>query len=137
MIAYLTANGLSPQDRALLKRLLRQERVVFELLNGLDTAPLPTIDEHPPIIRILQQILDCQYPGPDELESAPILHQWGLGLRDFTREPCLIGICNGPPSVRGPRVRTSRAFVIATELGWARTLSRFYRLGRPYTEGSA
>lgn len=137
MIAYLTADGLSPRDRALLKLLLRTERVVFEHLKDVSAGPPPSIDEHAPILGVLEAILDGRYPTPDVLEHMPILRQWRIGIHGFSLEPCLIGLVEGHPEIQGPQIRTSRVFVIAAEFGWARTASRFYRLGRPYTEGSA
>jgi hypothetical protein len=68
------------------------------------------------------------FPKPEELERAPLLNDYLLGARPL---PCLVGCVTGHPKVGPGPVATSDVWMIAEELGWARTLSRLYRLGRP------
>ncbi len=50
-------------------------------------------------------------------------------------QPCLTGEVYGHPKLRtGARTVTSQLFVFAPLHRYARTLSRFYRLGHPATE---
>ena len=51
---------------------------------------------------------------------------------NWISRPCLLGDIQGHPLLRGPRIETSELWAFAPELGWARTMSRFYRLGRPH-----
>ncbi|MBV8912170.1 MAG: hypothetical protein JOZ05_03895 [Acetobacteraceae bacterium] len=67
-------------------------------------------------------------PAEDELAGALIINNWSVVLRPL---PCLIGGVHGQPSLRGPVSATSGLCMFAPDLGWARTLSRYYRLGRP------
>lgn len=64
-------------------------------------------------------------------ENAPVLDNW---IRTNRNAMCLAGEASGHPSLQGTRRRiiTSDLYVIAEDTGYARTLSRWYRLGRPY-----
>lgn len=79
------------------------------------------------LLRDLEQIAAGYQPGA-ELSDAPFLDDY---TPSFRWEPCLIGIVQGHPIVRGPAIQTSGLWAYAPDLGWARTLSRFYRLGQP------
>jgi hypothetical protein len=46
-----------------------------------------------------------------------------------------VGRMTGHPTCVGSLSITSGLWVLAPEFGWARTLSRFYRLGRPHGAG--
>jgi hypothetical protein len=67
-------------------------------------------------------------PTAESLRSAPVLDQYRLATRPLLS---LIGVCLEHPRLNGPIITTSDLWVFAPDLGWARTLSRFYRLGRP------
>lgn len=62
--------------------------------------------------------------------DAPILDHWMLSERAV---PCLVGLSTGHPTLMGENrlVRTSDLWLISEDQAWARTLSRWYRLGRP------
>ncbi|WP_378951240.1 DUF6634 family protein [Mesorhizobium sp. ANAO-SY3R2] len=49
------------------------------------------------------------------------------------RPPCLAGLSSGHPKLPGTQrpIRTSDVWLVSQDWGWARTLSRWYRLGRP------
>ena len=61
--------------------------------------------------------------------GAPILEDWRFAFRPV---PCLMGMSTGHPRLPGDRrsIVTSEIFLISEELGWARSYSRWYRLGR-------
>ena len=80
----------------------------------------------------LEQLALGRLPSPEAVAAAPLIDCWAQGLRS---EPCLIGQMQGHPLCRGPVSVTSGLWVWAPELGWARTLSRFSRLGRPLEGG--
>lgn len=67
-------------------------------------------------------------PTMGELDSAPRLDDWYLGYRF---EPALVGNLVGHPELADGPVTTSAVYVLDGELGFARTLSRFYNLGKP------
>ena len=67
-------------------------------------------------------------PTAEVLEAAPLLDPWCLGTCML---PCLVGGNTGHPTLRRRFVQTTEIWALAPELGWARTLSRYYRLGRP------
>ena len=67
-----------------------------------------------------------QMPTEAEIAAAPLLDPVIVAARPI---PCLTGGNGGHPYVRGPLVHTSPLIVMASDLGWARTYSRLYRLG--------
>lgn len=79
----------------------------------------------------LTRIAEGHRPGA-ELADAPFLDNYAP---TFRMGPCLTGTVQGHPSVRGPAVLTSALWAYSPELGFARTLSRYYRLGQPLTKG--
>ena len=67
-------------------------------------------------------------PHPRDLDSAPLLSRWQRGAMPAL-EPVLIGVVDGHPRLPGRRqVATSRLIALDAEQGWARTVSRWYRL---------
>jgi hypothetical protein len=62
--------------------------------------------------------------------SAPVLDRWFLANR---AAPCLIGLSTGHPRLVGVNrsIATSDVWLMSDDKAWARTLSRWYRLGRP------
>jgi hypothetical protein len=82
----------------------------------------------------ISRIRAGQAPTNEDLENAPILDRWRLGVRPA---PCVLGLVYGHPvHVDRRLIRTSELFAINTVSGWARTWSRFYRLGVPDGEFS-
>lgn len=65
-------------------------------------------------------------PTDEDLESAPLLHPWMLSTR---HQVCLLGYVTGHPVLNGPFIKTSQLWSCDPDARWARTLSRFYRLG--------
>jgi len=76
----------------------------------------------------LKRIKAGERPTAAELDAAPIIDAYELSVR---AEPCLVGTTHGHPRLGSRLVMTSGLWAWSPELGWARTLSRFYRLGRP------
>ncbi|MGN6145417.1 MAG: DUF6634 family protein [Mesorhizobium sp.] len=69
--------------------------------------------------------------SPGELaRDVPILDHWSVNHRAI---PCLVGLSTGHPALPGVErpIVTSDLWMLSTDLLWARTLSRWYRLGRP------
>lgn len=62
--------------------------------------------------------------------AAPILDRWILAERIV---PCLAGLSTGHPRLVGAErlIGTSDLWVLSEDRNWGRTLSRWYRLGRP------
>lgn len=67
-------------------------------------------------------------PSAAALRDAPFLDEWALGVRPVV---CLTGSVLGHPILTGPTIQTSDVWALAPSLGFARTLSRLYALGRP------
>lgn len=74
---------------------------------------------------------DCRRLYNDvTLADAPLLENWRLSVRPV---PCLEGLSTGHPLLPGFRrlIVTSEISVFSPELGLARSLSRWFRLGEP------
>ena len=63
-------------------------------------------------------------------DDVPILDRWVLAMRPA---PCLAGLSTGHPKLVGENrlIGTSDLWLLSKDHTWARTLSRWYRLGRP------
>lgn len=89
------------------------------------------INEHLDRLRRLVtdvEALACgRSPDPAMLADAPELANWTLAAH---ATPCLVGEFLGHPKIRyGQTGKTSDLWIFAPSHGYARTLSRFYRLG--------
>lgn len=69
-----------------------------------------------------------QFPTSRELEAAPLIDEYKIDIRD---RPVLVGQAYNHPRLGTANVCTTELWAIAPSLGWARTWSRFYRLGFP------
>lgn len=69
------------------------------------------------------------FPDTNALRDAPVLDFWSFGER---ADLCLLGARGGHPVLGGDGrlTRTSSLYIVDYNLGIARTLSRWYRLGR-------
>lgn len=77
----------------------------------------------------LERIACGEAPTAADLEGAPLLDGWGLVP---VAAPCLMGSVFGHPRLgTKERARTSMLEVLDADGMWARTRSRFYRLGLP------
>ncbi len=83
------------------------------------------------LVTDFQAITDGGLPAPDTLAAAPLLDHWRVATLEV---PCLVGFTTDHPGLNGPTIQTSDVWIHAPDLGWTRTLSRFYRLGRPADE---
>jgi len=74
----------------------------------------------------LDRIASGEHPGSDKLRDAPLLMEWSVHLAPV---PHLTGIVLGHPYIPdGHTCYTSELFTFDPTAGYARTLSRFYRL---------
>jgi hypothetical protein len=81
------------------------------------------------LLRDVHEIHLHGQPRPSSLKSAPRIEEWS---HSALFRPCLVGRVTGHPLLADqPRIRTSQLIVVDAEAGWARTRSRFYRLGSP------
>ena len=80
----------------------------------------------------LEMVARGELPSEQTLSSAPLIEFWRVALRPV---PCLVGVCGDHPRLNGPMITTTDLWMFAPDLGWARTLSRFYRLGTPRPAG--
>ena len=90
------------------------------------------VDQHVARLRRLADHLEKLQQGwrptSADLADAPFLDEVRLAPRN---DVCLSGVCTNHPTLAGPRICTSSVWVFAPQLGWARTYSRWCRLGRP------
>src|ERR1700732_925503 len=83
----------------------------------------------------LQCLKSVQSPTEEILHASPLLDEWSFG---FTPSPCLIGTLYGHPMLGNCRsVHTSELVLIDPGRRWARTWSKFYRLGSQMREQEA
>jgi hypothetical protein len=77
----------------------------------------------------LRAIRDGNGPTAVDLSEAPILNNWTPEVRPAQ---CLVGYVADHPDIPGVGrpIITSDLWVLAEHRGWARTLSRWYLLGR-------
>ena len=68
-------------------------------------------------------------PSSNDLAVAPLLNDWQAIL--MRGSCCLAGEVYGHPQFHGS-ITTSALIVLDPGLTWARTMSRFYRLGSPF-----
>ena len=79
------------------------------------------------LVADLRRIIRGEAPTRGELRAAPMVDRWSM---ETLPVPCLTGDLHGHPILTSPRIITSQVHAWAPELGWARTMSRFYRLGQ-------
>jgi hypothetical protein len=77
----------------------------------------------------LDRIAAGHAPTPVDLAQAPLLVDWKLMLS--WSGLCLVGFAAGHPLLGAKTIATSPLWVLDPALRWARTLSRFYKLGVP------
>jgi hypothetical protein len=90
--------------------------------------------EHRAVLLHLASIIDLamEGPSPEDLASAPVLDPWRILLTE--EQPMLVlgGRVQDHPLLPGDRIiATSQLIRLEVEAGWARTISRWYRLGQP------
>jgi hypothetical protein len=78
----------------------------------------------------MERVLEGILPEAIATEEPPLLDRWILGN---TLAPCLVGLSTGHPTLVGANraIATSNVWLMSDDMTWARTLSRWYRLGRP------
>lgn len=92
------------------------------------TAYLDQIEKLQRLTVDLRSIYEGKLPSPAELKSAPVINNWQVTV---DLHLSLFGEVTGHPLMLGHRrIMTSPIIVDARELGWFRTASRYYVLGR-------
>ena len=75
----------------------------------------------------LKKLSEGRFPTNEELRQVPLLDRYQPAVRPAD---CLEGYVEGHPTLTGA-MTTSELWSFAPELGWARSTSRLFRLGRP------
>jgi hypothetical protein len=78
----------------------------------------------------LMLIDQLRAPSIRDIAAAPLIEDWAIGRR---YEPALIGRVSGHPHIDPGPIVTSGLYFLDPVAGYARTLSRWYRLGTPRT----
>jgi hypothetical protein len=73
-----------------------------------------------------------QQPTAGDLSAAPIIDDWTIADR---QESALAGLISGHPVLGTRPGITSSVFALDLDHGWARTWSRWYRLGKKSVRG--
>lgn len=81
----------------------------------------------------LERIARGEHPTEADLDDAPRLSDWRVYVSPL---PFLVGTVIGHPKIGDGRLcRTSGLVTFDPVAGYARTFSRFYRLGRHWADG--
>jgi hypothetical protein len=89
----------------------------------------PEIERLRSLVQALDDVRHGRHPDGVALASCPRLHDWKVVRRP---DSCLAGIMFDHPRIRDGRPGlTTGLWVLAPALGYARTVSRTYALGRP------
>lgn len=81
------------------------------------------------LLRDISDLRVGEIPRSLDLEAAPTIDQWSYGLIPAR---CIVGTPVGHPILgKRARVHTAQMVLMDSESGWARTWSRYYRLGAP------
>jgi hypothetical protein len=76
----------------------------------------------------LRGLVEGRPPSQQDLQTRPLLDGWTFS---FLPAPCLVGaIDQHPMFATRPHIHTSELVLIDPHRQWARTWSRFYRLGK-------
>ena len=104
---------------------------MFEYVKDRPIDPMQLMHEANRLQRLANDLIMLEEGIIPVDSKAPILDNWIRASRTVT---CLAGEVTDHPLLTGKqrRIITSDVWVMAEELGCARTLSRWYRLGRPY-----
>lgn len=86
------------------------------------------IEKTEALLTDLKRFANREFPTSRELEGAPLIDDYKI---DIMYRPALIGQAYNHPRLGITSVQTTELWAIAPTLGWARTWSRFYRLGFP------
>lgn len=79
----------------------------------------------------LERLAAGQGPNAADLANAARVDGYEIITRPV---PALYGLNSGHPSLVSETLQTTQLWVLNTTEGWARTYSRFYRLGQPLKE---
>jgi hypothetical protein len=103
----------------------------------------PGDDQGPEFVRVMEKMLSLAADmerinrgvRPEAMagDQVPVLNQWALTKRPT---PCLVGLSTGHPKLPGQNraIGTSDLWMLSVDGDYARTLSRWYRLGRPASQ---
>ncbi len=86
------------------------------------------IEKTESLLTDLKRFAKTGFPTARELEDAPLIDDYLIAPR---MGEALAGVTHGHPRLGSTSVLTTELWAIAPSLGWARTWSRFYRLGFP------
>lgn len=76
-------------------------------------------------------VLESTGPSAADLVAAPLLDPWQAVI-DTSGLPALWGEVTGHPRLGDTAILNSRLIALDPANGWARTTSRWYRLGQPF-----
>lgn len=80
--------------------------------------------------RDLKLIEELKAPTIRAFVNAPVIENWRFGQRT---ETALVGRVQGHPLHRDGPIITSGIYFLDAKAGYARTLSRWYQVGQPFS----
>lgn len=102
--------------------------VIFIDRQGPDHNICREIEKTEGLLVDLKRFSKSKFPTQQELEMAPLIDNYIIAPRSVR---ALSGRAYDHPRLGPTSVLTTELWAIAPSLGWARTWSRFYRLGFP------
>lgn len=81
----------------------------------------------------LERLAAGQTPPEADLADAAIVNAYEFVARPV---PALYGLNDGHPRLSSPTLTTTQLWVLNDRDGWARTYSRYYRLGQSLKDAS-
>jgi hypothetical protein len=102
---------------------------MIRIHRGLDTAGPKLLYQAERLEQLaadMRRMAAGGWPRTEDLNSAPIIDFWNLGSVSI---PTLEGVTKGHPRLPAGPTTTTEVWSIDLHQGWARTLSRLYRLG--------
>lgn len=84
-------------------------------------------------LQALDRIRRGEEPTAEMLADAPVLELWGVTRYGDDAEVVirLVGVVHGHPSIQDGPCTTSPVLYLPESQEWVRTVSRYYRLGKP------
>lgn len=82
------------------------------------------------LIADLKKLASGWRPDAATLAAAPVIEDWYADHYPNTQDVCLVGKVTGHPTLGDQVITTSPVMALDPQYQWARSHSRFYRLGK-------
>lgn len=103
------------------------------LENGLNRPVTDDVRKLRALADDLERLAAGQAPTEADLADAPQIDAYEFIARSV---PAIYGLNDGHPRLSSPTLTTTQLWVLNEKQGWARTYSRYYRLGQHLKDAS-